>query len=91
MLCGYCCYICDDISRFNTLKERFYGDFMRELMTNIHMILNLMKDFVAGYSTMSSDQMMVDYKGKRYMVTLEELCNADDEEMFVTMKRYWRR
>lgn len=73
------------------MKERFYGDFMRELMTNIHMILNLMKDFVAGYSTMSSDQMMVDYKGKRYMVTLEELCNADDEEMFVTMKRYWRR
>lgn len=73
------------------MKERFYGDFMRELMTNIHMILNLMKDFVAGYSTMSSSQMMVDYKGKRYMVTLEELCDADDEEMFATMKRYWRR
>lgn len=64
---------------------------MRELITNIHRILNLMKDFVAGYGTMSSGQMMVDYKDKRYMVTFEELCNADDEEMFATMKRYWKR
>jgi hypothetical protein len=63
---------------------------MVELIINIHRILNLMKDFVAGYGSLSSDQMMIDYKGKRYMVTFEELCNVDDEEMFATMKRYWK-
>lgn len=63
---------------------------MMELINDIHRILNLMKDFVAGYGSLSSDQMMVDYKGKRYMVTFEELCDVDDEEMFTTMKRYWK-
>lgn len=63
---------------------------MRELMTKIHTVLNLIKDFAAGYSSSSSDQMMIDYKGKRYMVTFEELCNVEDEDMFKTMKRYWR-
>lgn len=62
-----------------------------ELINDIHRILNLMKDFVAGYGSLSSDQMMVDYKGKRYMVTFEELCDVDDEEMFTTMKRYWKK
>ena len=50
-----------------------------------------MKDFVAGYSSSSSDQMMIDYKGKRYMVTFEELCDVEDEEMFKTMNRYWKK
>ena len=64
---------------------------MRELIADIHTILNFMKDFVAGRSSRSTDQMMIDYKGKRYMVTFEELCNADDEDMFKSMNRYWRR
>jgi hypothetical protein len=64
---------------------------MIELIINIHRILNLMKDFVAGYGSSSSDQMMVDYKGKRYMVTFEELCDVEDEEMFATMKKYWKK
>lgn len=64
---------------------------MRELIINIHRILNFVKDFEAGYSTSSSDQMMIDYKGKRYMLTFEELCNIEDEDMFKTMNRYWRR
>lgn len=64
---------------------------MRELIADIHTILNFMKDFVAGYSSRSTDQMMIDYKGKRYMLTFEELCVADDEDMFKTMDRYWRR
>lgn len=64
---------------------------MMELISDIHRILNLMKDFVAGYSSRSSEQMMVDYKGKRYMLTFEELCNVEDEDMFKTMDRYWRR
>ena len=63
---------------------------MTELIAKIHMILNLVKDFVAGYSTRSCDQMMIDYKGKRYMVTFEELCDSEDEEMIKTMDKYWR-
>ena len=64
---------------------------MKELIINIHTVLNLMKDFVAGYSAKSCDQMMIDYKGKRYMVTFEELCDADEEDMLKTMNRYWKR
>lgn len=64
---------------------------MKELIIKIHTILNYMKDFITGYSSNSSNQMMIDYKGKRYMVTLEELCNVGDEEMFETMKKYWRQ
>ena len=63
---------------------------MKKLIIDIHTVLNLMKDFVAGYSSNSSDQMMIDYKGKRYMVTFEELCDVEDEEMFKTMNRDWR-
>lgn len=64
---------------------------MRELIHNVHMVLNLIKDFVVGYSTMSYDQIMIDYKGKRYMVTFEELCDVEDEEMIKTMDKYWKR
>lgn len=64
---------------------------MKKLIIDIHTVLNLMKDFVAGYSSSSSDQMMIDYKGKRYMVTFEELCDVENEEMFKTMNRYWKK
>lgn len=64
---------------------------MKKLIIDIHTVLNLMKDFVAGYSSSSLDQMMIDYKGKRYMVTFEELCDVEDEEMFKTMNRYWKK
>lgn len=62
---------------------------MRELIADIHTILSFMKDFIAGRSTRSDNQMMIDYKGKRYMATFKELCDADDEDMFITMDRYW--
>ena len=45
---------------------------------------------MAGYSTLVKDQMMIDYKGKRYMITFEELCDSDEEEMIVTMDKYWK-
>lgn len=78
--------------KIKTFKRRFLrGNDMRELIANMHMILNLMKDFVAGYSSRSDDQMMIDYKGKRYMLTFEELCDVEDEDMLKTMDRYWRR
>lgn len=64
---------------------------MRKLIIEIHTILNFIKGFEAGYSTSSNNQMMIDYKGKRYMVTFEELCDTDEEEMYETMKDYWRQ
>lgn len=64
---------------------------MRELIANLHRVLSLIKDFDAGYGSLSSDQMMIDYKDKRYMVTFEELCSVEDEDMFKTMKRYWKK
>ena len=63
---------------------------MRELIIKLHTVLNLIKDFDAGYSTDQKDQMMIDYKGKRYMITLAELCDTEYEAMLCTMKRYWR-
>lgn len=64
---------------------------MKQLIIGLHTVLNYIKDFETGYSTYNNNQMMIDYKGKRYMVTFEELCDANDEEMFKTMKRYWWR
>ena len=63
---------------------------MRELISQLYTVLNLIKDFNVGYSEDRKDQMMIDYKGKRYMITLAELCDADYETMLCTMKRYWR-
>ena len=64
---------------------------MMQMIVQLHTVLNLIKGFVAGYGSNSNDQMMIDYQGKRYMVTFEELCDSNDEEMFKTMKRYWRQ
>lgn len=61
------------------------------LIIEIHTILNFIKGFEAGYSTSSNNQMMIDYRGKRYMVTFEELCDVEDEDMFKTMNKYWKR
>ena len=66
------------------------GGFMKQLIIELHTVLNYIKNFETGYNTLINNQMMIDYKGKRYMVTLEELCDANDEDMFKTMKRYWR-
>lgn len=63
---------------------------MRELISKLYTVLNFIKDFDVGYSEDRKDQMMIDYKGKRYMITLVELCDANYETMLCTMKRYWR-
>lgn len=63
---------------------------MRELIIEMHRVLNFIKGFVAGYGTNSDNKMMIDYKGKRYMVTFEELCDSNDEDMLKTMDKYWR-
>ena len=63
---------------------------MKDLIINIYKVLNLIKDFDAGYKDDNRDQIMIDYKGKRYMATFTELCDAEYETMLCTMKRYWR-
>lgn len=55
------------------------------------MILNRVKGFVSGYGSANGDKMMVDYRGKRYIVTFEEVCNAEDEEMIATMKKHFKK
>jgi hypothetical protein len=62
---------------------------MNELIIKLHTTLNLIKGFVVGYSTMLPEQIMIDYKGKRYVATFEELCDSDDEDMYKTMDRYY--
>ena len=64
---------------------------MRELKNEMHTVLNLIKDFDVGYTGAVDNQIMIDYKGKRYMITIEELCNTEDESMFNTMCKYWKR
>jgi hypothetical protein len=39
---------------------------MRELIIEMHRVLNFIKGFVAGYGTNSDNKMMIDYNGKRY-------------------------
>ena len=63
---------------------------MKRLIIKLHSILNFIKGFQAGYSSKAENQMMIDYDGIRYMVTFEELCNSEDEDMLTSMKKYWR-
>ena len=63
---------------------------IKQLIIDVNRALNLIKGFVAGYSFSSNNKMMVDYKGKRYIVTFEEVCNTEDEEMFITMKKHFK-
>lgn len=60
-----------------------------QMIVAIHGVLNLIKGFSAGYSG-DSDKMMIEYQNKRYIVTFEEVCNVDDEDAFVTMRKYLR-
>ena len=62
-----------------------------QLIIEMNMVLNLIKGFTAGYSTSSDNKMMIDYRGKRYIATFEEVCNVEDEDMFVTMKKHFRK
>ena len=61
-----------------------------QLIIEINRMLNIIKGFSSGYSFTNYNKMMIDYKGKRYMATFEEVCNAEDEEMLETMKRCFR-
>lgn len=52
---------------------------MREMINRIQNILDQMKGFTVGTSTKSEDKMIIDYKGKRYVVTLEEIENPNED------------
>lgn len=51
-----------------------------ELIAKLHEVLNMIKDFRAGYSTKNAGDgyMMVEYKGKRYAVKIEEIKNPSE-------------
>ena len=51
-----------------------------ELIGKLHEVLNLIKDFSAGYSTRNMDKglMMIEYKGKRYAVKVSEIKNPSE-------------
>lgn len=51
-----------------------------ELIGKLHEVLNLIKDFTAGYSTRNMDKglMIIQYKGKRYAVRISEIKNPSE-------------
>lgn len=66
---------------------------MEELINKLYTVLNLMKDFNSGYNskTSSEGKMIIEYKGKRYAVFIEEMCKCEDEDAFDSIKKlkYW--
>lgn len=65
---------------------------MLEIITKLFQILNLSKDFEAGYDSATSDEgkMLIVYKGKKYFVKIED-AEADDEDVAAAFRRlkYW--
>ena len=51
-----------------------------EIVARLHEVLNMIKDFSAGYSTRNMDKglMMIEYKGKRYAVKVSEIKNPSE-------------
>ncbi len=56
---------------------------IRNLMWDIHSILNLMKDFVVGIGDISEEEgrMLIVHKGKRYAVKIVEYENPSDNDI----------
>lgn len=51
-----------------------------KIIQALHQVLNLMKDFTAGYSTKNMDKgiMIVEYEGKRYALKIVEIENPSE-------------
>ena len=51
-----------------------------KIIQTLHQVLNLMKDFTAGYSTknMGKGLMIVEYEGKRYALKVVEIQNPSE-------------
>lgn len=52
-----------------------------ELISKLHEVLNLIKDFTVGYSTKNASDgyMLIEYKGKRYAVKIEEIKHPNQD------------
>lgn len=48
-----------------------------KIITKIYEILNLCKDFEAGFNTECKNCMIIDYDGRRYAVNFTEINNPD--------------
>ena len=54
-----------------------------KIIQALHRVLNLMKDFTAGYSTKNMDKglMIVEYEGKRYALKVVEIENPSERSV----------
>ncbi len=60
---------------------------MGYLIHKIYSILNEMKGFTPGITSRSKNKMIIDYNGKRYIATFEEIENPD-ENIFKDIDKY---
>ena len=52
----------------------------------IYEIFNMIKGFKAGYSSRSTNKLILDYNGDRYILTLEKIDNPSDDMLKDTDK-----
>lgn len=54
-----------------------------KIIRALHRVLNLMKDFTAGYSSknMGKGLMLVEYEGKRYAIKVVEIENPSESPL----------
>lgn len=54
-----------------------------KIIQALHQVLNLMKDFTAGYSIKNMDKglMIVEYEGKRYALKIVEIENPSEKSV----------
>ena len=57
------------------------------LILALNDILSKMKDFDCGYTTDNKNQMIVDFKGNRYVLSLTEVVNPS-EDIFDDIDKY---
>ena len=55
------------------------GNLMFDLIHELYTILNKIKGFKAGYSSSVDNKIIIDYKTKRYIVTLDEIKNPSND------------
>lgn len=65
---------------------------MGEVITALHKVLNLLKDFGAGYSTETfhDGKMVIEYSGVRYFLKIEKIeCPSEKMTKDIEKLRYW--
>lgn len=59
---------------------------MFELIDKLYTILNQLKGFEAGYTTDNLEAMIINFNGKNYKITIEELGNGNTDEYIKYLK-----